>query len=153
MPTYGGNGFDFGLDPYRHGGMRGSVTSVPYPVVAFSELQSLNLESGVVKQTNVVVEEMNLSASVLTGTLRDILKQYTNNEPEELASSVVGVLSGSLDQVLVVYQHPDIEELASQVSGVTGGSMKAILIVFSVNEGANDALASSVTGVTGGSLS
>lgn len=137
-------GFDFQIDPYRHGGRPGSITSVPYPVVA-EEAFAARVEPAVDIELVQLVESMEAVSVAISGTLRDILLRIDSEEA--LDAFHAGALEGVLRQILhVVDMEPD--EFDSLGSRALSGVIARILIVIWEEEDSFDSIMARATGGT-----
>lgn len=119
-----GFGFDFQIDPYRHGGMPAAVTSVPYPVEAEVEISSV-VEGAFDTELIQLLEEFTSSSVALSGDMRDTLKRYYTDE--EIDAVMAVALAGELDTVLKFFD-AGIDEFQAVMPVALSGSLRRILI-------------------------
>jgi hypothetical protein len=93
-----GNGFDFLIDPYRHGGMPAQVTSVPYPLVAEASMTGIVEGAWDVSLLALIESMEGVAAIALSGTLRSILIAFTYG-PDEIEAVMAVAQSGTLTAI------------------------------------------------------
>jgi hypothetical protein len=121
-----GNGFDFQINPFRFGGMEGSVTSPPYPVVAEEEFAS-RVEGAFDTTILQNLEEFTTTSVALSGEIRDTLIRYAEG-PESIDSTTAVALSGQIQAILKVYSEGP-ESIDSNTALALSGQINRILIV------------------------
>lgn len=120
------------------------LTTPPYPIEAVESMAS-SFEGVRVQPNYVLAESMSSSFASISGTLRDIFREYDHPEPEAITSSFEGV-AGSMRSIFREYDHPKPEKMTSSFAGVTG-EMKTILIPYDNYE--PEGISSSFVSVTG----
>lgn len=138
-----GYGFDFQIDPYRFGGQRATITSVPYPVVVNEEIDG-RVEGAFDTELIQNLEEFEASSRALDGSVRDIL--VVVSIPTDALDVTIDALDGTLAQILKTYGYGP-ESFDVESSGFDGW-IKRILIVINMPTDAFDAVASICTGGT-----
>jgi hypothetical protein len=121
-----GNGFDFLIDPYRHGGQPASVTSVPYAVVVEEQMDG-RVEGAFDTELVSLVEELDsVTAQALSGTLTSLRKQFTWG-PDELDSVTAEALEGTLTTIRKEFTWgPD--EIDAVMARARDGELKRVRI-------------------------
>lgn len=125
MSSLSGNGFDFLIDPFRFGGMDGSATSPPYPVLAEEEFQA-RVEGAFDTRILQNIEEFTTASVALEGSIRNTLLRYTEG-PESLDSAVAVALGGQIQAILRVYSDGP-ESLDASMARALSGQLNRILI-------------------------
>jgi hypothetical protein len=121
-----GNGFDFLIDPYRHGGQPAVVTSVPYPAVVEEAMQGLVEGAWDVSILGFVESMEGVVAVALEGSWRDIRVTYTYG-PDEIEPVMATALSGTLVSIRQSYTYgPD--EIEGVMPTALSGTWKRIRI-------------------------
>lgn len=122
------------------------LTTPPYPVNAVEELASAMPQfSGAFGRDIVGDESFESAWSLIDGTLRDTLRQYTHPVPENFESSWT-IVAGDIRDILRTYVHPVPENFESSWT-LVNGSMADILITY--NHPAPDSVESSWSLVSG----
>jgi hypothetical protein len=138
-----GFGFDFLIDPYRHGGQPAAVTSVPYPLTPSEEFDA-RVEHAFDITLLQNLEELDVTSVALSGTMRDILKKYT--ETEAIDSIMPVAQSGSMAAILK--RGYGDEEFNSTMAVALNGEMRRILIVITMETDSFNGVTAVATGGT-----
>lgn len=120
-------GFDFQINPYRHGGQPRSVTSVPYPVQAEEAFDSRTEGAFDVELLQNLESIDPVMPVALDGTMRGILLSYSHLDSFDAIQSFA--LDGVLDTILRVIDMP-LDSIDPVTPRALSGVLDAILIVI-----------------------
>lgn len=138
------HGFDFQINPYYLGGMYADLSSVPYPVQAVEQIDSV-VDGAFNTRMVALVEEIETTTLVISGEMRSILLTYSHYDDLDAVMAVA--TGGELDSVLVSYDM-GVESMDSLHGVVLNGSLSAILIVITMDTDSIDGVNAVATGGT-----
>ena len=125
------------------------LTSRPYPIenLESSEALAASVRPG---KADYQLEATDSSVSLVSGSLHQSLKTYSDGEAEA-TDSEIGITAGSLRVTLVTYSNHPAESTDAGPPGITAGSLRVTLVTYSNHPA--ESTDAGPPGITAGSLS
>ena len=112
------------------------IASEKYPVSSVVWREDMNVSADILEGTlrevmleyQTQLESMNVSADILEGTLRELLRLYDDGAIEEMTVAA-DILEGTLREVIKLYDDGAIEEM-NVTADIIAGTLQSVLISY-----------------------